>query len=277
MHKSRMRLCAALHILSIDQAHEAKWLATGRGLMASNGIEARIRIRPNAKDLEELGPAFQKRWEEFFSEAFDKPIAWIGTYGCYFGSNPSSAVRPSFTMIYITTYPVALGRVHIQSCYSFTPLQVNSGILSSREDLVVHRWADKWSRELARRMDGYRGESVLDHPVFPAGSQATCQEASGPVDITAPDIVYSEADDDADTFHRGNINMAWHAVNLLRIDMPVAQMTLTNDLCAARNNLKVAHCSIAPLNVGAIAYNTAIIIGEKAATIIAEELGIKGI
>lgn len=37
-------------------------------------------------------------------------------------------------------------------------------------------------------------------------------------------------------------------------------------------NLKVADMSIAPLNVGANTYNTAMVIGEKAATIIAEEL-----
>lgn len=42
-------------------------------------------------------------------------------------------------------------------------------------------------------------------------------------------------------------------------------------------NLKVADASIAPLNVGANTANTALIIGEKAAIIIAEELGIQGV
>ena len=36
-------------------------------------------------------------------------------------------------------------------------------------------------------------------------------------------------------------------------------------------------CSISPDNVGANTYNTAIAIGEKAAVIIAEDLGIKGV
>jgi alcohol oxidase len=70
-------------------------------------------------------------------------------------------------------------------------------------------------------MDGYRGEVVIDHPVFPEGSEATCGEAAGPVDISARDIVcvpfisaefcsivsarYTKADDDAiDAFHRDN-------------------------------------------------------------------------
>jgi alcohol oxidase len=41
--------------------------------------------------------------------------------------------------------------------------------------------------------------------------------------------------------------------------------------------LKVADVSICPGNVGANTYSTALVIGEKAAVIIAEELGIQGV
>jgi alcohol oxidase len=41
--------------------------------------------------------------------------------------------------------------------------------------------------------------------------------------------------------------------------------------------LKVADLSIGPSNVGANTYSTALVIGEKAAVIIAEELGIQGV
>jgi alcohol oxidase len=41
--------------------------------------------------------------------------------------------------------------------------------------------------------------------------------------------------------------------------------------------LKVADLSICPANVAANTYSTALVIGEKAAVIIAEELGIKGV
>ncbi|KAJ7696926.1 GMC oxidoreductase-domain-containing protein [Mycena rosella] len=272
-----------LSILALDEkaaaAHETEWLATGKGLMASNGVDAGIRIRPNANDLEELGPAFQKRWDTFFSRASDKAIAWIGTYGCYLGNNLASAVRPSFTMICITTYPVAVGNVHIQSRDAFAPLQVNSGILNSVEDLLVLRWAYKWARELARRMDGYRGEVVIDHPIFPEGSQAACGDAAGPVGIDAPDISYSKQDDEAiDAFHRANINMAWHALGTCAMK-PRAQSGVVDARLNVYGvkNLKVADMSIAPLNVGANTYNTALVIGEKAASIIAEELGIAGV
>jgi alcohol oxidase len=41
--------------------------------------------------------------------------------------------------------------------------------------------------------------------------------------------------------------------------------------------LKVADLSIGPSNVSANTYSTALVIGEKAAVLIAEELGIKGV
>jgi len=41
--------------------------------------------------------------------------------------------------------------------------------------------------------------------------------------------------------------------------------------------LKIADLSIGPSNVGANTYSTALLIGEKAAVIFAEELGIKGV
>ncbi|KAJ7452732.1 GMC oxidoreductase-domain-containing protein [Mycena galericulata] len=260
-------------------AHEAEWLATGKGLLASNGIDAAIRIRPNAQDLEELGPAFRKRWNDFFSTAPDKPIACIGSYGCYLGINPASALRPAFTMTHIIMYPAASGNVHIQSSDPFKPLKVNSGILKSDEDVTVLRWAYKWSRELARRMDGYRGEFVLEHPAFPEGSQAKCGEVSRPVEISAPEIKYTKADDDAiDAFHRANITMAFHALGTCAMK-PRDQGGVVDSRLNVYGvaGLKVADMSVAPLNVGANTYNTALIIGEKAALIIAEELGIQGV
>lgn len=56
------------------------------------------------------------------------------------------------------------------------------------EDVVLLRWAYKWSRELARRMDSYRGEYAPAHPGFAEGSEAKCGEAQGPVNIAAREI-----------------------------------------------------------------------------------------
>ena len=52
-------------------------------------------------------------------------------------------------------------------------------------------------REICRRMTSYRGELPAGHPRFPEGSTAVCGEASGPVDLNAPDIAYTAEDDEA--------------------------------------------------------------------------------
>lgn len=78
------------------------------------------------------------------------------------------------------------------------------GCYDSPADLGILRWAYKWTREFARRMDSYRGELAAGHPEFPAGSQAALKiTASGPDPIDSPKIVYTAEDDAAiDEFHR---------------------------------------------------------------------------
>ena len=75
--------------------------------------------------------------------------------------------------------------------------------ISSPADVVVLRWAYKHVREIARRMELYRGDLQAGHPTFAEGSQAATQPTGTPVEISAPKIVYSKEDDDAiDEFHR---------------------------------------------------------------------------
>ena len=70
-------------------------------------------------------------------------------------------------------------------------------------DLPLLNWLYKKSRELGRRLHSYRGEVAAYHPTFPAGSPAAVKERDTPVSTSAPDIVYSDADDKAiSKYHR---------------------------------------------------------------------------
>ncbi|KAJ7650020.1 GMC oxidoreductase-domain-containing protein [Roridomyces roridus] len=225
--------------------HADQWLRDGTGKMTSNGIEAGIKIRPNAQELQVLGPLFARRWQEFFVPKPDKPVMFIGTMAAYGGGNSAAvAGRKMFTVGYFTKYPASIGRTHIGSQDPYAPLDVEPGFLNRPED---------WSREMARRMGCFRGEFVAEHPQFHAGSAAICGEAEGPVGIDAPDIL-------------GTCPMK-----------PRAQGGVVDSKLNVYGvkNLKVADMSIAPTNVGSNTYNTALVVGEKAAVIIAEELGIK--
>lgn len=73
----------------------------------------------------------------------------------------------------------------------------------SEADVATLRWGYKKSRELARRMGVYRGEFTPGNPIFPAGSGAACKESTGPVNISAPDITYTDEDEKAlETYNR---------------------------------------------------------------------------
>ncbi|KAJ7761998.1 GMC oxidoreductase-domain-containing protein [Mycena maculata] len=259
--------------------YEEQWRRAGKGMMAHNGIEAGIKIRPNAKDLEVLGPTFTSRWQEFFANQPDKPVMWIGALAGYTGGNAAVAGRKLYTVIYYTEYPASTGRTHISSADPYTPLDVEPGFLDKPEDVAVLRWSYKWSREMARRMESYRGEFAAEHPLFPAGSAAACFETKGPVPVSAPDIVYSAEDDEAiDNYHRAVVNTTWHSLGTCAMKSRDQGGVVDSRLNVyGVKNLKIADLSIAPTNVGANTYNTALVVGERAAVIIAEELGIKGV
>ena len=68
---------------------------------------------------------------------------------------------------------------------------------------MILRWAYKHVREIARRMELYRGDLEVGHPTFAEGSQAAIQRTGTPVKMSAPKILYSKEDDDAiDEYHR---------------------------------------------------------------------------
>ncbi|KAK7041424.1 hypothetical protein VNI00_009290 [Paramarasmius palmivorus] len=250
----------------VMEPHLQQWLKEGKGVMASNGIDAGIKMRPNAKDLVELGESFAPLWDEFFSKNPDKPVMWMGLVSGYLGVN--AAIKKAYCMGYYTEYPKAIGHVHIRSGTDpYAPLDFNPRYLEHDADVAVLRWGYKRSREFARRVRFYRGEVAAEHPKFPEGSSAAAKETSGPVDVNAEDIVYTKEDDKA-------------IDDYTRLGTCAMKPREQGGVVDARLNvygvqgLKIADLSIAPLNVAANTYNTALIIGEKASLIIAEDLGL---
>ena len=61
-------------------------------------------------------------------------------------------------------------------------------------------WAYKFTREIARRMPLFRGDFAPMHPKFPVGSKAAVVESGMPVPLDAPDLEYSEEDENHSHF-----------------------------------------------------------------------------
>ncbi|KAH7888383.1 GMC oxidoreductase-domain-containing protein [Phlebopus sp. FC_14] len=223
-----------------------EWESKGKGKIATNGLDALVKIRPTLAELEMAGPDFASTWETFFKNSPDKPI----------------------------------GSVHITSGEDANAaLDFDPGFLRDPADLALLNMLYKRSREIARRMPSYRGELEIHHPQFAADSAAACKKVDGPVPVSAPDIVYSAEDDKAiSDFTRNRMHTTWHSLGTCAMK-PRDQGGVVD----ARLNvygvkgLKVADLSIAPTNVGTNTYSTALLVGEKAAVIIAEDLGIVGL
>ncbi|KAJ7876410.1 GMC oxidoreductase-domain-containing protein [Mycena leptocephala] len=252
---------------------EAQWIRDGTGPLAANGLDYGIKLRANAQDLNQLTPLFARRWETFFANASDKALVFVGCWAASFEA--TDGPREMYSFPYFSLYPMSTGYVKIRSGDPFAPLEIESGLFDKKEDLLVVRWAYKWSRELARRMESFRGEYA---PATRPSRRAVGRRASlrQVVRWTCP---RPRSNDEAiDAYHRARAAVEWHALGTCAMK-PRDQMGVVDAQLNVYGvkNLKIADLSIAPLNVGANTYNTALIIGEKAAVIIADELGINGV
>ncbi|THH31707.1 hypothetical protein EUX98_g2453 [Antrodiella citrinella] len=284
-HNKNLRVLAGFFVRRViilgDTAEIEKWSAQftkdGSGTMLSNGLEAGVKFRPNEDELRTIGPAFTAKWKSFYVDYPDRPIMWYGGASFGFGLVEEPSNEKYFAVGHWISHPSALGHVHITSGEDpsanpdFTPRY-----LEHEEDMEQHVFGYKRDREFARRMACFRGEYPPRQPVFPPGSAAAVNELPVPVDMNAPDIVYTKEDDEAiRDFVRKNVGTTWHALGtcsmMPRDDGGVVDSHLN---VYGVKSLKVADLSIAPSNVNGNTYSTALVIAEKAAVIIAQELGI---
>ncbi|KAH9053396.1 alcohol oxidase-like protein [Lactarius vividus] len=254
---------------------------TKKEISMHNSIDAGIKWRPKPSEVAELGPEFQKYWDLYFANAPDKPVLWVGIGSAFMGNPALVPRRKYFTLGTFTEHPVARGHVHITHADDVSaPADFVPGYLESKADVQPLTWGYKFMREIARRMPHFRGEPPALHPAFaPGGPAAVMAHAEGPVSFDAPRLVYSEEDERAlEVFVRAIVATTWHSLGTCAMK-PREQGGVVDaklNVYGVRG-LKVADLSVPPANVSANTYGTALVIGEKAAVIIAEELGIKGI
>ncbi|KAH9046734.1 alcohol oxidase-like protein [Lactarius hengduanensis] len=259
----------------------AEFGKTRKEISMHNSIDAGIKWRPNPSEVAELGPEFQEYWDSYLANAPDKPVLWIGVGSASMGNHTLVPRRKYFTLGTFTEYPIARGHVHITHADDVSaPADFVPGYLESKADVQPLTWGYKFMREIARRMPHFRGEPPVLHPSFtPSGPAAVVAHAEGPVSFDAPRIVYSEEDERAlEVFVRAMVATTWHSLGTCAMK-PREQGGVVDaklNVYGVRG-LKVADLSVPPANVSANTYGTALVIGEKAAVIIAEELGIKGV
>lgn len=199
--------------------------------------------------------------------------------------NPASVPPGEYVSgINYSPYPYSRGHVHITGPDLSDPLDFDTGFFSDPGDvdLKTHVWAYKTQREIMRRTHFYRGELADGHPRFAPGSAAACVEVDAGLgdDDDAQDhhLVYSAEDDAAiEQWLREKVGTTWHSLGTAKMAPREGNMGGVVDQALnvhGVKGLKVADLSIAPGNVGANTYSTALMIGEKAADIIIDELNL---
>ncbi|KAF9036252.1 GMC oxidoreductase-domain-containing protein [Panaeolus papilionaceus] len=256
--------------------HTEAWLKDGQGLMSHNSSDAGIKIRPTDEEVSKMSPAFQKRWKEFFANSPDKPLVLLYLLATHLGGRPPSFDQKYYCLGYLPAYPATSGYIHITSKDLRSKPEFHPGYLDHPADADTLRWAYKRCRELGRRMKNFRGEYSPGHPGFSSSSSAAVVETAAPFNTSAADITYSPEDDTViDQFNNERIRTSWHSCGTCAMKARKDGGVVDDRLNVyGVEGLKIADCSIFPENVGANTYNTALVIGEKAAVLIAEDLNL---
>ncbi|KAI0337230.1 alcohol oxidase [Trametopsis cervina] len=260
--------------------YTAQWKKDGQGLMASNGADTAIKLRFTSEELKKIGPAFEKKWYEYYADKPDSPALFMGIVAMLIGDPTGTPSRKYFTIGYFIMHPSSRGFVHIRSGTdpSISP-EFETGFLKQEEDLELLKWAYKREREYARRMPSYRGEFAPMHPEFAKNSAAACKGEAEHVATDAPDIEYTSEDEKViEDYIRKRVATAWHSLGTCAMKPREQGGVVDSKLNVyGTQNLKVADLSIPASNVAANTYSTTLAIAEKAVLIIAEELGIVGV
>ncbi|KAI1344479.1 GMC oxidoreductase [Xylariaceae sp. FL0016] len=247
-----------------------------------NTIDITGKLRPTEADVDALGPEFKQMWEKDFKDKPNRPLILMALLNGFYGDPSTVEYGQYATAGMFTAYPYSRGYIHITGPEVTDTLDFDVGFFSDENDIDVKKqlWAYKKSREIMRRTNMYRGELPGYHPPFPADSKAACVTvetagALGDLD-SIKDIEYSPEDDKLIIqFLRENINTTWHSLGTVKMAPREQNGVVDRNLNVyGVKGLKVADLGIAPENVGANTNNTALMIGEKAADIIKEELGL---
>ncbi|KAK6330350.1 hypothetical protein TWF696_003446 [Orbilia brochopaga] len=238
--------------------------------IAWNSINVAAKIRPTKEELATAPAQFQDTWEKDFADP-TRPMSVLIFAPIHVGDHSSLPQKQYMSSVDFPSYSYSRGSIHITSTDASVPAKFDSGMLSSDWDLEAHVLAYKRQREVVRRMKVFAGpEGIIAGPKFPDSGKAK----NWPTDGTPTE--YTKEDDEAiRDFVRTATQTCWHSAGTAGMRRREDGGVVDNKLNVyGVEGLKIADLSIMPKMVGGNVYSTALLVGEKAACIIAEELGL---
>lgn len=300
-----------------------QWQLNGTGPLATNGIEAGVKVRPTEEELsQDYMKEFRPGWDSYFKHKPDKPVMHYSVISGFFGDHMLMPQGKFFSMFHFLEYPFSRGSTHILSPDPYDAPDFDAGFMNDERDMAPMVWGYIKSRETARRMDAYAGEVTDKHPFFGYDSPARSEDLNlqdtkaygGPNHLSAgiqhgswsihtkpgkapkdsfvtssqtanirEDLKYTKEDIAAvEEWVKRHVETTWHSLGTCSMAPREGNSIVKHGVLDERLNvhgvkgLKCADLSICPDNVGCNTYSTALLIGEKAAMLIAEDLGYSG-
>ncbi|KAG2364097.1 hypothetical protein BDR07DRAFT_1482811 [Suillus spraguei] len=283
----------------------AEWeVSPEKARLSSNAIDAGFKIRPTEEELKEMGPEFNALWDKYFKDKPDKPVMFGSIVSAAYADHSLLPPGKYMTMFQYLEYPASRGKIHITSPSPYVEPFFDSGFMNNRADFAPIRWSYKKTREVARRMDAFRGELTSHHPHFHPASPAaardidiktakqmmpngftvgihmgTWHKPGEPYDASKvhDEIKYTKDDDEAiDNWIADHVETTWHSLGTCAMKPRSEGGVVDHRLNVyGTQNLKCVDLSICPDNLGTNTYSSALLVGEKGADLICEDLGIK--
>ncbi|KAK8043045.1 alcohol oxidase-like protein [Apiospora phragmitis] len=265
-------------------------LRTNAPILGWNAQDVTCKLRPSDAEVAALGPEFQAAYERDFKHNENKPLAMMAPANAFPGPlTPDMTPGQYYTVSAFTVYPYSRGDVHItHAADPDAPVDFATDFLADPLDVQKHVWVYKKQREIARRMPSmYRGELPGTHPPFAAdsaaalltGDESTVLPTDNDGRAVVADIVYTPEDDAViERWVRDRVGTTWHSLGTCAM-RPLERGGVVDSRLGVHGlgRLKVADLSIAPENVAANTANTAMAIGERAADIFIQELGLRSL
>ncbi|KAI2464166.1 putative alcohol oxidase [Annulohypoxylon bovei var. microspora] len=239
-------------------------------ILGWNSVDCQAKLRPTDTDIDNLGPEYKDAWNREFKDFPDKPLMMMSPVAGFPVDPTSVPPKQNCTIVTFNLYPFSRGHLHITGPEIDDIPDFDPGALSDPQDLDIktHTWMYKKHREIVRRMGVLGGETPGMHPTFPAGSKAA-NNGTGEFEYTTED------DKIIEEWIREHLDSTWHPIGTCKM-APREKLGVVDPSLNVYGvqGLKVADMSIPPANIGANLANTAMTIGEKAADIFIQELGL---
>ncbi|KAF3176744.1 hypothetical protein EYR41_011777 [Orbilia oligospora] len=244
--------------------------------IAWSAMDVAAKVRPSEAEIASAPESFKKLWRRDYESRPERPLM-VAVFGpIHFGDHSVLPVSQYMTSAIFLSYPYGRGYIHVTGPNVDDERDFDSGILSDDWDLDALVIGYKRQREIVRRMKSFVGgaENVILGPKFREGSKGSKWDyptANGAV------TQYDAEDDEAiKNFIRDTVATTWHSCGTCAMK-PLKDGGVVDGKLNVYGieGLKVADLSIMPSNISGNTYATALLVGEKAATILAEELGIQ--